>query len=120
MATTVAGIAGSSWTCFSPWLGGLGASIAGSNTISNMTFAGFQYETAIAIGVAPTWMVALQAVGGAAGNMICIHNIVSASAVIGWVGREGQVIRFTLIPFAIYVSLSAAIVQGLLLLGFLS
>ena len=24
MATTVAGIAGSSWTCFSPWLGGLG------------------------------------------------------------------------------------------------
>ena len=120
MATTVAGIAGSSWTCFSPWLGGLGASIAGSNTISNMTFAGFQYETAIAIGVAPTWMVALQAVGGAAGNMICIHNIVSASAVIGWVGREGQVIRFTLIPFAIYVSLSAAIVQGLLLIGFLS
>ncbi|MEC8240844.1 MAG: L-lactate permease, partial [Planctomycetota bacterium] len=71
-------------------------------------------------GVAPTWMVALQAVGGAAGNMICIHNIVSASAVIGWVGREGQVIRFTLIPFVIYVSLSAAIVQGLLLIGFLT
>jgi len=101
-------------------VGGLGASIAGSNTISNMTFSGFQYETALAIGVAPTWMVALQAVGGAAGNMICIHNIVSASAVIGWVGREGQVIRFTLIPFAIYAFLAAAIVQAMLLVGFMS
>lgn len=120
MATAIAEITGSSWTWFSPWVGGLGASIAGSNTISNMTFSGFQYETALAIGVAPTWMVALQAVGGAAGNMICIHNIVSASAVIGWVGREGQVIRFTLIPFAIYAFLAAAIVQAMLLVGFMS
>lgn len=120
MAKAIAEITGASWTWFSPWVGGLGASIAGSNTISNMTFSGFQYETAIAIGVAPTWMVALQAVGGAAGNMICIHNIVSASAVIGWVGREGQVIRFTLIPFAIYALLAAAIVQCLLLIGFMS
>ena len=35
----------------------------------------------------------MQAVGGAAGNMICVHNVVAASAVVGMLGREGLVIR---------------------------
>ena len=43
-----------------------------------------------------------QAVGGAAGNIICIHNIVAASAVVGLVGREGAVIRKTFFPFVYY------------------
>ena len=53
-----------------------GAAVAGSNTMSNMMFALFQFEVAERIGVDPTWIVALQAVGGAAGNMICVHNVV--------------------------------------------
>jgi len=31
-------------------------------------------------------------VGGAAGNMICIHNVVAASAVVGLLGKEGLLI----------------------------
>jgi lactate permease len=61
------------------------------------------------IGVDPTWMVALQAVGGAAGNMICVHNVVAASAVAGLVGKEGAVIRMTAIPFFYYALLTGAV-----------
>ena len=56
----------------------------------------------------PSWIVALQAVGGAAGNMICVHNVVAASAVVGLLGREGQVIRQTFWAFVYYAGLSGA------------
>ncbi len=51
----------------------------------------------------PTWIVALQAVGGAAGNVICVHNVVAACAVVGLLGREGDVLRITSILFAYYI-----------------
>jgi lactate permease len=41
-------------------------------------------------------------VGGAAGNIICVHNVVAASAVVGLIGREGAVIRKTLPAFCYY------------------
>jgi len=105
LAEGVAALAGSAWPIFAPFIGGIGAFVAGSNTISNMMFSLFQFDVGLRIGVDPTWVVALQAVGGAAGNMICVHNVVAASAVVGLLGREGLVIRRTLIPFAYYVLL---------------
>lgn len=45
---------------------------------------------------------AAQTVGGAMGNMICIHNIVAACAVVGLSGREGEVLRKTFWPFLLY------------------
>ena len=62
----------------------------------------------------PLFVVALQAVGGAAGNMICVHNVVAAAATVGLFGREGLVIRKTLIPTVYY--LAAAGVIGCLVL----
>ncbi|WP_019156067.1 L-lactate permease [Robertmurraya massiliosenegalensis] len=102
LANAVAAITGDFWPIFATFIGGLGAFIAGSNTVSNMMFSLFQYDVGSQIGVDPTWVVALQAVGGAAGNMICVHNVVAASAVVGLVGKEGTVIRKTLLPFAYY------------------
>ena len=102
LATGVAALAGDAWPLFSTFIGGFGAFVAGSNTISNMTFAEFQYLAALKIEADPGWVTALQAVGGAAGNVICIHNVVAASAVVGMVGREGSVIRKTFLPFAGY------------------
>ena len=69
----------------------------------------FQFEMGPRIGADPSWMVALQAIGGAAGNMICVHNVVAASAVVGLVGREGSVIRLTLAPFVYYALLPGAV-----------
>ncbi len=103
LASGVAAIAGEFWPLFAPLIGGLGAFIAGSNTVSNMMFSLFQYDVGTQIGVNQNWIVALQAVGGAAGNMICVHNVVAASAVVGLGGKEGTVIRKTLIPFTYYV-----------------
>lgn len=109
LADGVASVAGSAWPIFSPFIGGLGAAVAGSNTVSNMMFALFQFEMGARIAVDPTWIVALQAVGGAAGNMICVHNVVAASAVVGLLGREGIVIRMTLLPFVYYALLPGSI-----------
>lgn len=102
LAEGVAAIAGSAWPIFAPFIGGFGAFVAGSNTVSNMMFALFQFGVGERIGVDPTWIVALQAVGGAAGNIICVHNVVAAAAVVGLIGKEGPVIRKTLLPFCYY------------------
>jgi lactate permease len=109
LAAGMASLVGSAWPLFAPLIGGLGAFVAGSNTVSNMMFSFFQFNMGQRIGVDPIWIVALQAVGGAAGNMICVHNVVAASAVVGLVGREGLVIRKTLIPFCYYVLLAGAL-----------
>ncbi|MDH3281079.1 MAG: L-lactate permease, partial [Gammaproteobacteria bacterium] len=104
----------SAWPLFSTFIGGLGAFVAGSNTVSNMMFSSFQFGVGQRIGVDPTWVVALQAVGGAAGNMICVHNVVAASAVVGMLGREGLVIRRTFFPFVYYALFTGSIGYSLL------
>jgi lactate permease len=109
LADGVAAIAGGAWPIFAPFIGGIGAAVAGSNTVSNMMFSLFQFGMGERIGVDPTWIVALQAIGGAAGNMICVHNVVAASAVVGLLGREGSVIRMTVIPFVYYALLPGSI-----------
>jgi len=120
LANGVAALAGEAYPLLAPVLGGFGAFVAGSNTISNMMFSLFQFNVGVKIGVDPTWMVALQAVGGAAGNVICVHNVVSASAVVGLTGREGDVIRKTLLVF-VYYALTAGVIGFVFLkLGLLS
>ena len=109
LANGVAALAGGAYPLLAPALGGFGAFVAGSNTISNMMFSLFQFEVAVKIGIDATWMVALQAVGGAAGNVICVHNVVAASAVVGLTGREGDVIRKTLLVF-VYYALAAGVI----------
>lgn len=102
LAEGAASVAGGAWPAFAPWIGALGAFVAGSNTVSNLMFSLFQFSTAEQIGVRPETVVATQAVGGAAGNMITVHNIVAASATVGLVGREGDLIRKTILPTIYY------------------
>ena len=109
LADGVASLVGGAWPIFAPFIGGIGAAVAGSNTVSNMMFSQFQFSMGERIAADPVWIVALQAVGGAAGNMICVHNVVAASAVVGLLGREGSVIRITLLPFVYYALLPGAV-----------
>ena len=111
LAEGAASLAGAAWPFFAPWIGALGAFIAGSNTVSNLTFSLFQFTTAVNIGVAASAavVVAAQAVGGAAGNMITVHNVVAASATCGLLGKEGALIRKTIIPMTYYVLLAGSI-----------
>jgi len=48
------------------------------------------------------WSPHAQAVGGAIGNLIAIHNVVAALTVVGLIGEEGRVIRLELIPVLYY------------------
>ncbi|HEV6953727.1 MAG TPA: L-lactate permease [Promicromonospora sp.] len=103
LAEAAADLAGQGWPIVSPFIGALGAFVAGSNTVSNMMFASFQFNTGLGIGaVSPETVVALQAVGGAAGNMVAVHNVVAASATVGLLGREGDLIRRTILPMTYY------------------
>ena len=115
LAKAMSDIVGKGWPLLSPVAGGLGAFVAGSNTVSNMMLSQFQYDVGGQIGFDPLWIVALQAVGGAAGNTICVHNVVAACAVVGLVGREGFVIRRTLPVFA-YYALTAGVLGMLIVL----
>jgi lactate permease len=109
LAAGTAAIAGSAWPFFAPWIGALGAFVAGSNTVSNLTFGLFQFATAQRIGANPEIVVAAQAVGGAAGNMVAIHNVVAAAATVGLLGREGVLLRKTVFPTIYYCTLTGSL-----------
>jgi lactate permease len=104
MAEWVATNVGQVWPAFAGVTGALGAFIAGSNTVSNLMFSAFQYGVAERLMVSGVLIVALQAVGAAAGNMIAIHNVVAASATVGLLGREGATLRKTILPTIYYLA----------------
>lgn len=117
MAQTIAAFAGHAWPALASLAGGLGAFITGSNTVSDMLFANFQWDTATALGYnarAHFIVIAAQGVGGAMGNMICVHNIVAVCAVLGMIGHEGAILRRTFWPFMLY-SIPVGIVASYLI-----
>lgn len=93
---------GGAWQFAAVYLGALGSFFSGSNTVSNLTFGGIQYATAEQLGLSLTTILSLQSVGGAMGNMICIHNIVAVCAVVGLQQKESEILRKTLLPVLLY------------------
>jgi lactate permease len=102
LATLTADVLGPVYPFFAALIGALGAAMAGSNTVSNITFSGFQFEAAQQLGLPTQIIVGAQAVGGAIGNLVAVHNVVAAVATVGLVGQEGRVMRFNLIPLLYY------------------
>ena len=109
MARFVADSVGGIYPLLAPTVGALGAFLAGSNTVSNMMFAQFQFGVATNLGISGAMIVAIQAVGAAAGNMVAIHNVVAASATVGLLGREGHTLRKTIWPTLYYVTATGLI-----------
>ncbi|MFH0262581.1 L-lactate permease [Vibrio barjaei] len=108
-ANLASAMVGEAFPALSATIGALGAFIAGSNTVSNMMFSQFQFEVAQTLTISTTAVIALQAVGAAAGNMIAIHNVVAASATVGLLGREGLTLRRTIIPTFYYLVVTGLI-----------
>lgn len=109
LADALAHAAGGVWPVVAPWVGALGSFIAGSATFSNMLFARLQLAVASDLGFAPAPILALQGIGSAAGNMVCVHNVVAACAVAGILGQEGSVIRRTALPMLAYLLLAGVV-----------
>ena len=105
----LADMAGAQWKYCASYLGALGAFFAGSNTISNLTFGGIQMSIAANLHLNTTTILALQSVGGAMGNMVCINNIVAVCVVLGISEKEGYILKRTVIPMIIYGIIAAVI-----------
>jgi len=102
MAEAIAGGVGSAWPVMSYFVGGLGAFITGSNTVSNTLFGQFQWDMSLLLKLPQMVILGTQCAGGAGGNMICVNNVVAACSVVGLNDREGEIIKKTFMPFILY------------------
>lgn len=118
MAKATASLSGDAFPFVAPFIGVLGAFISGSNTVSNVLFASFQFETARILAMPEVLIVSLQIIGGAVGNMICVNNVVAVCATVGTIGVEGKIIRRNAIPCIIYGILVATVVAIMIYSGF--
>jgi lactate permease len=109
MAEAMSALFGTAWPLADPFIGALGSFMSGSNTVSNMLFALFQYSIAESLDISRLIIVSLQNIGGALGNMICVHNVIAACATVGLAGVEGLLIKRNLIPMTF-----AALIAGIL------
>ncbi|MDR3073499.1 MAG: L-lactate permease [Deltaproteobacteria bacterium] len=117
LATTMAGLFGGVWPMMAAYVGGLGAFITGSNTVSDMLFGMFQWDIAGQLSLPRTVIIAAQAAGGAMGNMVCIHNIVAVCTVVGLLNREGDILKKTFWPFVLYGVVVGIVTFALIRLG---
>jgi len=104
----------------SPVLGWLGVFLTGSDTSSNALFCKLQEVTAEQIGVNPVLTVAANSSGGVVGKMISPQSIAVAAAATALVGRESELLRFTikhtiilLAAIVVIVAIQAYILPGM-------
>lgn len=103
LADGTAATFGAAYPMVAPTVGMVGAFVAGSITVSNITFTAFQFEVGQALGMPTMILVASQSIGAAIGNIVAIHNVIAALATVGMVGATGRVIRLNLIPLVYYL-----------------
>jgi lactate permease len=80
-------------------IGGIGSFMTSSNTASNILFAPLQQQTAAALALPESSIIAAQNAGGAIGNSVAPANVVLGTGTAGIVGEEGSVLRRVL-PWA--------------------
>ncbi len=110
MATALANIFQKAYVIIAPLIGVLGSFMSGSNTVSNTLFSSLQFQAAQLVGLPTVLIVALQNNGGAIGNMVCVNNVVSATATTGTIGNEGRIIRTNFLPCILYCALVIVVV----------
>ena len=86
---------GAAFKVLSPALGWIGVFITGSDTSANLLFAKLQQVTASQVGMDPLLAVAANASGGVVGKMISPQSIAVAAAAVGLVGKEPDLLKFT-------------------------
>lgn len=97
---------------FSPVLGWIGVFITGSDTSANVLFAKLQQVTATSVGMDPVLALAANSSGGVTGKMISPQSIAVAAAAVGLMGREAELLRFT-IKYSIILLLAICILTFL-------
>jgi lactate permease len=96
------------------FIGVIGAFMTSSNTASNILFAPLQQEAAAALEIQEATIIGAQSTGGAIGNAIAPANVVLGTGTAGIVGKEGDVLRFTL-PYAGAAAILVGVITLLLM-----
>ena len=109
IGNNLASLTGNSWKYFASLLGALGSFFSGSATISNLTFGGIQDSIASGLQLDRTTILAIQSVGGAMGNMVCINNIVAVSSVLALGNMEGAILKRTVRALLVYAAIVAIV-----------
>ncbi|HPN67575.1 MAG TPA: L-lactate permease [bacterium] len=91
------------------WLGAFGSFMTGSATVSNIMFGKILADAAQAMNLETAKILALCLVGGAAGNMIALADMLTAETVVGIKNQERTLIKYLIIPCVIYVLLAGLI-----------
>jgi lactate permease len=90
----------------SPFVGGLGSFMTSSNMSSNILLGPLQERTAASLALAQSVILAAQTAGGAVANSLAPGNVLLGTGAVGMPGREGEVIRWTVIYVLIFLVLA--------------
>jgi lactate permease len=101
---------GSLYPVFVPILGWAGTFLTGYGVASLMLFGQLQIQAAGLLGISPAWLSAGLAVGASLGSISSPFKIAIAAPMCGAVGKEGDILRWT-IP----IGIAASIVIGIIL-----
>jgi lactate permease len=100
----------------SPFIGGLGSFMTSSNMTSNILLGPLQEQTAEALDLSEAVVLAGQTAGGAVANCMAPGNVLLGTGAVGEAGREGDVIRRTVVyalAFILLAGVFAFIANGL-------
>ncbi len=92
-----------------PFIGVLGTFMTGSNTNSNVVFAGLQQQTAQLLGLSAVVILAAQTTGASLGSMLSPAKIIVGCSTAGLSGSEGQVLRRTIVYGVLIVLVVGAV-----------
>jgi lactate permease len=106
LAEGLSRVAGPVYPLMSPFIGLLGAFTTGSNTNSNVVFAPLQQQAAQLLDLDLLVILAAQTTGGSLGSMVAPAKLIVGAAGVGLVGREGEVLKKTLLPGLILTGLA--------------
>ncbi|KAI8579840.1 hypothetical protein K450DRAFT_294653 [Umbelopsis ramanniana AG] len=88
---------GRAFPFLSVWLGWLACFLSGSDTSANSLFGNLQVVAARQIGLSPILMAAANSSGAVTSKMISPQNLTTGVATIGLRGKEGLVLRRTIV-----------------------
>lgn len=109
IANLLVAVAGSYYPLIAPLIGAIGAFVTGSGTSTCVLFGGLQSETAVTLGLNPTWMAAANVMGAGIGKMICPQGIAIGAGAIGAVGQESTILQKVVKYFVLYVVVAGII-----------
>jgi len=118
LAQGLANAVGKAFPLIAPWIGAIGAFMTGSNTNSNVVFAGLQMRTAELLSYSVPAILAGQTAGAAIASIAAPTKVVVGASTAGMAGAEGEILR-ALVGYVVLLIVFIGILTGLAsLLGF--